>query len=199
MIQPDHTYERWLEQDSLVVAPLLLGWELETLTGRTITAGRIVETEAYRGPQDPASHAFGGLTTRNWPMFETGGLIYVYRSYGLHACVNIVTSQKGSASAVLIRALEPTVGQDEMTRRRHGRTIRNLCNGPGNLTQALGIDISFSGSRIGESVILRPPKHPVPESEIIATTRVGITKAPDYPWRFLIKDNPFVSKKAKTP
>jgi DNA-3-methyladenine glycosylase len=197
MIQPDYSYNRWLQQDSLVVAPLLLGWELETHIGQTITAGRIVETEAYRGPQDPASHAFSGLSSRNWPMFETGGLIYVYRSYGLHACVNIVTGQKGNASAVLIRALEPTTGLDEMTARRPGRTVRNLCNGPGNLTQALAIDISFSGTRVGEHVVLRPPSRPILASEIIATNRIGITKASDYPWRFLIKDSPFVSKKPK--
>ncbi|HUD11196.1 MAG TPA: DNA-3-methyladenine glycosylase [Candidatus Saccharimonadia bacterium] len=192
MIQPDYTSYSWLEQDSTAVAPLLLGWELVTHIGTVTTAGRITETEAYMGSRDPASHAFRGLTNRTAPMFEDGGFIYVYLSYGIHACVNIVTGPKGTASAVLIRALQPTRGQSTMITRRRSSNLLNLCDGPGKLTQALGIGLGLSGTHLGPTVSLKPPQIPLSTNQIVTTTRVGISKATDKPWRFLIKNNLFI-------
>ena len=153
-LEPDYD---WLEQDSLTVAPLLLGWELVSRAGGVETAGRIVEVEAYHGTDDPASHAYRGLTNRTAPMFERGGAIYVYLSYGINYCVNIVTGPAGEASAVLIRALEPNTGLEIMARRRHTSDPLRLASGPGKLTHALGIGLGLSGSRLGETLALRPP------------------------------------------
>jgi DNA-3-methyladenine glycosylase len=176
----------WLTQDSLVVAPQLLGWELATHAGGAETAGRIVEVEAYHGAQDAASHAYRGITPRTAPMFETGGTLYVYLSYGVHACLNIVTGGAGEGQAVLIRALEPTVGLDVMAARRGLSDPRRLASGPGKLTQALGIGLGLSGTRLGGELELRAPIRPVDPDAIVAGPRVGISKAIDHPWRFRI-------------
>jgi DNA-3-methyladenine glycosylase len=190
----DPNYD-WLEQDSLIVAPNLLGWELVSHTGGAETAGRIVEVEAYHGTTDPASHAWRGLTTRTEPMFERGGAVYVYLSYGVHACINIVTGRAGEASAVLIRALEPTVGLELMARRRGTSDPLGLASGPGKLTQALGITLDLSGSRLGQSLSLLPPESPVTPAQIATGPRIGIRRAADRPWRFYLRDNSFVSRR----
>jgi DNA-3-methyladenine glycosylase len=198
------TYD-WLMADSLEVAPRLLGWELVTGAGSADeTAGRIVEVEAYHGSADAASHAYRGITPRTAPMFEAGGRVYVYLSYGIHTCMNVTTGPAGEGQAVLIRALEPTVGLKVMTSRR-GQTnprlltggqldARLLTSGPGRLTQALGVTLADSGQRLGEHISLRPPAQPVPAADIVPGPRVGISNAKNLPWRFYVKGNQFVSK-----
>jgi DNA-3-methyladenine glycosylase len=160
-------------------------------------AGRIVEVEAYRGADDPASHAHRGPTARNATMFGRPGLLYVYRSYGIHWCANVVAGTEGVAEAVLLRAVEPVAGIDSMRRRRGDRVAeRDLANGPGKLCAALGIDGTHDG------VDLLDPASPVrllrddvrPPSRPLATTRIGITKAVDRPWRYVVPGHPGVSR-----
>jgi DNA-3-methyladenine glycosylase len=153
--------------------------------------GRIVEVEAY-APNDPASHAYRGLNRHNSSMFALPGTLYVYRSYGIHWCVNVTCEPEGTAAAVLLRALEPTRGLAEMRARRGNRDDRALCSGPGRLTQALGI----SGADDGASITVPPfelelPEHPV---HLVATPRVGITKAAELPWRYLVKGTRWASR-----
>lgn len=179
----------------MIVAPVLLGWDLVTRVGSIETAGRIVEVEAYLGPDDPASHAFRGPTSRTEPMFRAGGCVYAYRSYGLHTCLNIVTGRAGEGQAVLIRALEPTAGLAEMIRRRKLTNPRLLAAGPGRLTQALGIRLSDTGTVLGGTITLRAPEIPTDPRLIIAGPRIGISKAKDMPWRFYLDQNPFVSRR----
>ncbi len=171
LAQPTPQYD-WLLGDALTVAPALLGWEIITHAGGVRTAGRIVEVEAYHGAGDPASHAYRGLTPRTGPMFEAGGTIYVYFSYGVHNCLNIVTGPAGEAQAVLIRALEPTTGAEVMAARRGLTDPRLLTSGPGRLTQALGITLADSGTRLGGRISLRPPSQPVVPAGIATGPRV---------------------------
>jgi DNA-3-methyladenine glycosylase len=168
------------------VARGLLGWTF-LCDG---VGGRIVEVEAY-APDDPASHAFRGRTGRNASMFSEPGTLYVYRSYGIHWCVNVACEPEGTGAAVLLRALEPTAGLEEMRRRRGPVADPLLCAGPGRLTQALGI----TGDSNGLS-ILEPPfalASPAAAVEIVATPRIGITKAPDMPWRYVIRGTSWAS------
>jgi DNA-3-methyladenine glycosylase len=182
----------WLSGDALTVAPMLLGWELVSRTGGLETAGRIVEVEAYHGLEDPASHAFRGPTPRTLPMFERGGTVYVYLSYGMHSCMNITTGPAGEGQAILIRALEPTAGLPAMMTRRRTANPLQLCNGPGKLTQALGIDLNLSGTHLGQDLVLRPPS--TTPATIATGPRIGISKAKDLPWRFYIASNPYISR-----
>jgi DNA-3-methyladenine glycosylase len=148
------------------------------------TAGRIVETESYH-QEEPACHAHIGLTARTHPLFEPPGIAYVYRSYGIHALLNAVVEAPGVGAAVLIRAIEPTDGVDVMRGRRGGiEKFEELCNGPGKLTQALGIGLDLNGSPLtgGRGPILIEPR--VHEPSIVVGERIGITKAADLPWRF---------------
>lgn len=184
----------WLTQDALTVAPRLLGCQLISRTPAGETGGRIVEVEAYHGVQDPASHAYRGRTARNAPMFEAAGAIYVYFTYGMHTCVNLVTGPAGEAQAVLIRALEPTRGLELMRTRRAGRELTQLTNGPAKLTQALGLTLTQSGSHLGDQLILHPPADPVDPALIRTGPRIGIKQATDLPWRFWLASNPFVSR-----
>jgi DNA-3-methyladenine glycosylase len=153
--------------------------------------GVIVEVEAY-SPEDPASHAFRGRTKRNASMFGPAGTLYVYRSYGIHWCVNVACEEVGTGSAVLLRALEPTRGLAEMRSRRGAVPDAALCAGPGRLTQALAITREHDGRSIVEPPFsLEPPSMPV---EIAATPRVGITKAVDLPWRYVVRGSPWLSR-----
>jgi DNA-3-methyladenine glycosylase len=153
--------------------------------------GVIVEVEAYR-PDDPASHAFRGRTERNASMFGPAGTLYVYRSYGIHWCVNVACEEIGTGAAVLLRALEPTQGLVEMRRRRGDVADPLLCAGPGRLTQALAITREHDGCSIVEPPFaLERPAAPV---EIAVTPRVGITKAVDLPWRYVIRDSRWLSR-----
>ena len=151
--------------------------------------GRIVETEAYH-PTDAASHSFIGRTERNKTMFEGPGRVYVYRSYGIHWCVNFVCA---GASAVLIRALEPTHGLPEMAQRRGLFDPRRLCSGPGKLGQALAITKAHDGLLLADPRFTFIPAK-APESVVIGP-RIGITKAAEKPWRFGIAGSPFLSRK----
>jgi DNA-3-methyladenine glycosylase len=180
--------------DALQAARTLLGWKFVHDSPEGRTAGYIVETEAYT-MEDPASHAFGGPKVRNAAMFEPAGTIYVYFTYGMHYCVNIVTGAKGHGQGVLIRALEPVEGIELMQKRRKLDDIQQLTNGPAKLVQALGITRQHGGSHLTHGTIrLEPGFKP---QEIVQTTRVGISKAVDQPWRFYVAGNRFVSKPAK--
>lgn len=156
--------------------------------------GIIVETEAY-DRHDPASHSFSGPTKRNQVMFEGPALLYVYRSYGVHWCVNFTCREKGYGAAVLLRALEPTQGIDVMKKRRKTDNLRLLCAGPGRLAQSLGITDAFNGLPLDDPIITF--KKPSKKARIIKGPRIGISKATDIPWRFGLKDSPFLSRPFK--
>ncbi|MEB0110979.1 DNA-3-methyladenine glycosylase [Variovorax sp. RTB1] len=156
--------------------------------------GRIVETEAY-DRDDPASHSFSGPTSRNASMFGSPGRAYVYRSYGIHWCLNFVCREKGHGAAVLIRAIEPTMGLDRMRERRGLDEARLLCAGPGRLAQALGIDDGFNGKPLdAPPFLLIAPPDGEPDAVVDAGLRIGISKAIDTPWRFGEKGSRFLSK-----
>lgn len=157
------------------------------------TSGVIVETEAYR-PDDPACHAYKGPTMRNRTMFDRAGLAYVYISYGIHHLINVVCEGEGVGSAVLIRALRPVEGIEAMARRR-GRKDK-LCDGPGKLSQSLGVEISLDGCDLSDGK-LRIEAGDAPDGEIISTTRIGLTRGVDSPWRYLVMGERDVSVKPK--
>lgn len=155
---------------------------------------RIVETEAY-DPEEPASHAYNGRTERNATLFGPPGCAYVYRSYGIHWCLNFVCRETGHASGVLIRALEPTHALDRMRERRGLADARLLCAGPGRVGQALAIDRSFDGMRLDVApfALLAAPHDP-PRPDVVEGPRIGISKAVDMPWRFGERNSRFLSK-----
>ncbi len=152
------------------------------------TAGIIVETEAYH-ESEPACHAFVGVTPRTRVLFGAPGTAYVYRSYGIHALLNAVCEEEGVGAAVLIRALEPTAGLGLMTARR-GRAD-GLCNGPGKLTQALGVELTENDTSLLDGPVRVAVHDPLP---VVTGRRIGITKAAELPWRFCAAGNPHVSK-----
>ena len=182
MPKPD---EEFFKRDSVTVARELIGI---TLLFQGV-GGIIVETEAY-APDDPASHSFSGLSKRNKSMFGPSGCAYIYRSYGIHWCLNTVCSV---ASGVLIRAIQPTFGVAEMQERRGTSELRNLCSGPGKLGQALAI----TGEHDGLSHFRKPFRLKQSEamSDIHIGKRIGISKGIDEPWRFGLKGSPFLSRK----
>jgi DNA-3-methyladenine glycosylase len=153
--------------------------------------GRIVEVEAY-DHEDPAAHGYGGRTERNASMFGPPGHAYVYRSYGIHWCVNFVCEDVGAAAAVLIRALEPTHAIDVMCARRGIEDVRALCSGPGKLCQALAISREHDGLPLD-----RPPFQLLPATgpvDVVSGLRIGITKAVDEPWRYALSGSPYLSR-----
>jgi len=153
-----------------------------------------VETEAY-ARDDPASHSYGGPRRRNATMFGPAGRLYVYRSYGVHWCANVVCGREGEGSAVLLRALEPTAGLDAMRARRGVEDPALLCSGPGRLTQALGIDAAYDGLRLDH-----PPFRLLAAPEPVAvatTTRIGITRASELPWRYVLEGSTFLSRRPR--
>ena len=184
---------RLVEGDTREVARRLLGCQLVVQTGEERLVGRIVETEAYLSAGDPASHSACGPTQRNRSMFLAPGHAYVYLSYGVHQCFNVVTGPEGSGEAVLVRALEPLAGLEHMRRRRQGRPDRELCSGPGKLTQAMGIQASHDGAcLIGSELQLEPGPRPV--EALLAGPRIGIQKGVELPYRFCLAGNPFLSR-----
>jgi DNA-3-methyladenine glycosylase len=169
------------------IAPELIG---ATLLVHGV-GGRIVEVEAYH-QTDPAAHSYGGPTKRNQVMFGPPGVAYVYRSYGIHWCLNFVCEAEGSASAVLIRALEPTAGIAAMRRRRGLSDARALGSGPGKLTEALGVTIKHNGLALDRPPFELRAREAAPE--IAIGPRIGISKAVKKPWRFGLRGSPFLSK-----
>jgi DNA-3-methyladenine glycosylase len=166
----------------------LIGW---TLLADGV-GGRIVEVEAYE-ENDPASHSFGGPRGRNVVMFGEPGRLYVYRSYGIHWCANVVCGPPGHGAAVLLRALEPTRGLEQMRERRGTLDDRLLCSGPGRLTQALGITGADNGADLTQPPFaLSPPERP---PAVARTTRIGITKATEKEWRYVEAGSQAVSRK----
>ena len=177
----------------LVARELLGATVISTLDGAR-TAGRIVETEAYLGYDDPASHGFRHRRhAQNEALFGPPGTWYVYLSYGMHWCANLVCGRQGQASAVLLRALEPVEGLAVMRERRGGVVDRQLCSGPGTLGQALAISRDQDGQHIrGSGAVVRAPDQA--PAAVVATPRIGITKAADWPLRFVIDGSPWVSR-----
>lgn len=179
------------------MAPRLLNKLLVNGDGRV---GRIIEVEAYRGDQDPASHAYRGRTARNSTMFHRGGHLYVYLSYGMHWCANVVCGPEGEAQAVLLRALEPVDGLELMRAARwkaqRRQDDRDLCRGPGRLCQAMGIDRSHDGLDLtgARSPIWVGDDGTPPPHEPAGTARVGISVGTDLPWRFAIEGHRGVSR-----
>jgi DNA-3-methyladenine glycosylase len=169
------------------VAPDLIGVTL-LVNG---VGGIIVEVEAYHHT-DPAAHSYRGPTPRNQVMFGPPGFAYVYRSYGIHWCVNFVCEAEGFASAVLVRALEPTHGIAAMRRRRHLDDVHALCSGPGKLTEALGITIAYNALPLDRPPIALHAR--TADVEVAAGIRIGITKAVELPWRYGVKGSKFLSK-----
>jgi len=155
--------------------------------------GTIVETESYER-DDPACHAYVGLTERTEVLFGPPGRAYVYLSYGIHSLLNAVAEPEGEAAAVLIRALEPSAGLEAMRGRRGARPDRDLCSGPGKLTEALGIGLEENGADLGRDPFLLLPPDDDWDTAVVTGPRIGITKAVDRPWRFCAAGSPFVSR-----
>ncbi len=185
----------FFERHAAEVAPDLLGCVLVSTAGGATTAGRIVETEAYLGSYDPGSHASTkGITKRNAVMYGPPGHAYVYFTYGNHYMVNLVCEPEGVAGGVLIRALEPLVGLDTMTARRHGRPLAELCNGPGKLAAAIGADLSDNGTPLGTGrLAVYDGERPAPDS-IGTSGRIGLSQGHELDLRFFVVGSPFVSR-----
>lgn len=190
---------------ALIVAKELLGKLLVRRTGGKCLAGKIVEVEAYLGREDPASHAYRGKTKRNEVMFNRGGYLYVYFTYGMHYCSNVVTGKNDEGNAVLIRAIEPVGQIKSMIRNRGGskadgsknfqdKKIVNLTNGPAKLCQALGISGRHNGVDLTKNEIFITGGDSTGKVAIASSGRIGITSGLDKKWRFYIRGNRFVSK-----
>jgi DNA-3-methyladenine glycosylase len=192
---------KFFEGDVHIIAESLLGKIFVRKLNGNILSGKIVEVEVYDGLTDEASHAFNGKTKRNEVMFKQGGLLYVYFTYGMHFCANVVTGNVDDPKAVLLRGIEPLKGIELMSINRYGKKsftqkeFINLTNGPAKLCKAFGIERFENGMDLtGETIfILDSPK--LSKSEIITSTRIGVNKSINLPWRYYIKNNPFVSKK----
>src|SRR5688572_15905355 len=190
-ILPREFYDRETE----IVAREMLGTVLVCRSGKETASGMIVETEAYIGEHDPACHAAVGRTRRTEPLYGRPGLSYVYFIYGVHWCFNAVTRAEGLPSAVLVRALQPLDGLELMKERRGPRiSAVNLTNGPGKLCAALGIDGTFNGLSLQRGPLVVREGETIVPSQIVTTTRIGITKAAEWPLRYYIKGNEWVSR-----
>jgi len=180
-------------RDPVTVASELLGRLMVSRIGDEVTAVRLVEVEAYWGEHDPGSHAHRGRTPRNAVMFGPPGHLYVYFTYGMHWCVNVVTGTDGEASAVLVRAGEPLVGQEAMAQRRAGVVRRDWCRGPARLAQALGLDGTINGTSLLDGPASLLHGRPVSPKDVVRTPRVGLSAGIETPWRFAVRDCPYVS------
>ncbi len=192
--------EFYTRSNVLTVARELLGKLLVVPANKGArVSGRIVECEAYRGPQDRAAHSYGGRRTkRTETMYRVGGTVYVFFVYGMYNQFNVVTNQLDHPHAILIRALEPVEGIEIMRKRRHGQPDHNLTNGPGKLCLAMGIDRSLNAADLLGKKVWLEDAPAIPRSQIASGPRVGIDYAEEWiekPWRFWIKGNPFVSRK----
>jgi DNA-3-methyladenine glycosylase len=197
----DKLPKNFYTRETITVARELLGKVLVKKEGRKLLAGIIVEVEAYDGSVDEAAHTFIGKTKRNEVMFNEGGYFYVYFTYGAHFCCNVVTGKKDKGTAVLIRSVEPLAGIKQMAENRFKKVLINekekinLTNGPGKICQAFGINkkhygVDLTGNRI---FILDRPR--LSNKNIMISKRIGIKKSVDLPWRFYIRDNPYVTKR----
>jgi DNA-3-methyladenine glycosylase len=183
---------RFFARNSVAVARALLGCLLVHRTAAGVLLGRIVETEAYRGSDDPASHAYR-RTGRSEIMFGRPGVAYVYRAYGLHWCLNVVTEDHGAPGAVLLRALEPVAGLDRMRRRAPAARAARLASGPGRLTRMMGVEGRHNGVDLTRSALYigDGARH---RGSVVAGPRIGITSAADRPWRFGLAGHPALSR-----
>lgn len=181
-----------LRADAPAVAPRLLGSLLVAEVDGTVVQLKIVETEAY-DQTDAASHSYKGKTSRTEVMFGSAGRLYVYFTYGMHYCCNVVVGEEGHGAAVLIRAAEPLGPTAALSARRGGRSGSELTNGPAKLCQALGITAAMNGHDLARPPLELQILPPLQREEIITTTRIGIREAREVPWRFYIKNNPYVS------
>lgn len=192
---------KFYKRDLHTVAKELLGKYIVKKYDGLYLSGRIVEVEAYDGNIDEAAHSFSGKTKRNQVMFEGGGKLYVYFTYGMHFCANVVTGNVNDGKAILIRAVEPIDGIDQMALNRFGKTtvteneLKNLCSGPGKFCKAFNIDRNDNGTDLtGDSIFIINSTKLKPEC-IVSTKRIGIKKSVDLQWRYYIKENKFVSKR----
>lgn len=192
---------KFYKEDPVKLAPKLLGKFIIRKFHSTFLIAKIVETEAYRGADDEAAHSYNGKTKRTEVMFKEGGYLYVYFTYGLHYCANVVCGKEGHGAAVLIRGVEPIENIKQMGINRFNKNdlskkeLINLTNGPAKFCQAFGITKNENGLKLTENTIFLTKGSYLKKSEVIQTTRIGITRAVNFPWRFYIKNNPYVSKK----
>jgi len=192
--------EFYMGEDVVEVSRNLLGKVLYTFIDNQLTAGKIVETEAYCGLTDKASHAYPNRKTgRNAIMFEDGGVAYVYLIYGIHYMFNVVASGRGIPNAVLIRALEPIAGFEVMCQRRGKTQLKKITSGPGSLSLAMGIDLNLYGCSLqSQKIWIEDNGIMVSGDEIVSTTRVGVNYAAEdalLPWRFYLRENAWISRK----
>lgn len=191
--------KKFYQRKVLNVAQELLGKYLVKREGKKYLVGKIVEVEAYSEKIDEASHSYKGKTKRNEVMFNSGGKLYIYFVYGNHFCCNVVCDKEGTGSAVLIRGIEPITEVEIMGQRRFNKVnvtkkeFLNLTNGPGKICKAFDITKSQNGVDLCADDIFLAEGEKVPKKNIVSSTRIGITKSKDLPWRFYLKDNPFVS------
>ncbi len=194
-VNQDPLPQSFFAKPAPVLAQDLLGCRLVHETERSVTSGMIVETEAY-SQEDAASHSYNGETARTKAMFGPPGHAYIYFTYGMHYCFNVVSGSVDHGQGVLIRALQPLEGIELMQQRRRKDEVRQLCNGPAKLVQAMGITKGDYAKPLfeGNLYICGPDAKQAGKIEVAVGPRVGIKKAVDVPWRFWIKDNPFVSR-----
>jgi DNA-3-methyladenine glycosylase len=186
--------QEFFHQDALTLCNALLGTELVHNTKKGTTSGIIVETEAY-SQDDAASHSFKGMTPRTKVMFGPGGYAYVYFTYGMHYCFNVVSGPDGHGQAVLIRALQPVQGIEIMKQRRNKEIETELCSGPAKLVQAMGITKEQYGHPLfGNNELYIKPNYWPKKNDLVTGPRIGISQEKEKPWRFYIKNNPHVSK-----
>ncbi|SDM57683.1 DNA-3-methyladenine glycosylase [Daejeonella rubra] len=194
------TIDFYQRDDVITIATELLGKDLYSMIDGQLCGGKIIETEAYCGPEDRGSHAYNDRKTpRNEMMYRSGGLVYMYICYGIHDMLNIVTGEEGSSHAILIRAIEPHTGLDVMRARRNiFNKDQRLCQGPGALTKALGLNKTHNGFDLqGDIIWLSDCENSFRNDQIIASARIGMNFEGPYklmPWRFYIKGNPYVSR-----
>jgi DNA-3-methyladenine glycosylase len=190
--------EAFFTRPTLTVARDLLGRYVVRRVGAKVMAGRIVEVEAYRGPDDPASHAYRGRTPRNDVMFWKGGHLYVYFTYGMHYCANVVTGPEGAPGAVLLRALEPVLGLEHLRQNRPGvRNDRQLTNGPAKICEAFSLSRPENGARLTGPTIFLTQGTPPARQWRARSVRIGIRNGQEKKWRFYERDSPWVSGKRR--
>lgn len=198
MVKNIHKYKlpaAFYLNDTLSVSKTLLGKILVRKYGKSLICGKIVETEAYLGDSDPACHAYGRVTPRNQTLYEQGGIAYVYFIYGNYYCFNVVTEMKGVGAAVLIRAVEPVSGIDIMKSLRPKiKTEHDLTNGPAKLCLSFGIDRDFNRADLQSDRIFIAGDNEAGQFTIAVSKRIGIEKGAHLPYRFFIKNNPYVTR-----